>query len=120
MDVTMCGKTGPNPAVGRPLGQARQGGVHETGSESDDAVEHASLPRGSNPANEGVLQVIAKASPEGGRVGPQRQTMERGSGEFHERDFLAGNSRRARAAATCPSSRAASCAATFRPCAVMR
>ena len=77
-------------------------------------MKYAALASGGDAPQEGVLQVIAKAGAKRLRVSPQRETMERGA-ESHGRDFLAGNSRRARAAVTCPSSRAASCAATLRP-----
>ena len=116
----MRGDAPPDAGVGGPLGQARDAGVRETGPETDDAVEDTALSRGGDPANECVLQVVAKAGAERLRVSPHRQTMKRGAGKLHGRDFLAGNNRRARAAVTCPSRRAASCAATFRPCAVMR
>ena len=115
----MSGKTRPDAGVGRPLGEPGDTRVQQAGADTNDAVDDATLSRGRNSATEGVLQIVANASPKRLRVGAHRQTMEHGA-EFHVRDFLAGNSRRARAALTCPSSRAASCAATFFPCAVMR
>ena len=115
----MRGETGANTGVGRPLGQARQTGIHEAGSDTDNAEEHTAPPRGVQPANERLLQIVAKPRSKRPWVSPKCETMER-SGKLHGRDFLAGSNRRARAAVTCPSSRAASCAATFRPCAVIR
>ena len=116
----MGSATEADPAVGRPLGESRRARVDEAGRDGGGSMNQTSAARVRHPLQECVLQVVAQPRAKGGRVGPQRQTMERRTGMFHARDFLAGSRRRALAAVTCPSSRAASCAATLRPCAVMR
>ena len=107
-------------AIGRALGYSRRAGIDETGDQGEGPVDRTALACGLDATQERVLQVIANTIAKRLRVGAHRQTMECGGGEVHARDFLEGSSLRARAAVTWPSSLAASWAATFRPCAVMR
>lgn len=65
--------------AGGTFGQSGRARVHKGRNKTDGSRHDTTRPRGCHPPKESLLQIVAEPDPERPRVGPHRQTMERGA-----------------------------------------